>query len=172
MLAIVAGRRSAAGEVGVNVDFESFFRAEHPRLFRALFLLTGSAAEADDLAQEAMARVYERWGRVRAMESPAGYLYRTAFNLNRKRLRRLSRFRAPAARPVRDPADVAGDRARIRAILGSLPRAEREALVLVEWVGLDRSEAARLLGVRPGSLRVRLSRARARLAEMTEEEHA
>jgi DNA-directed RNA polymerase specialized sigma24 family protein len=60
-----------------ELDFEGFFRAEYPQLARAGYLLTGEAAEAEDLAQEAMARTFERWDRVRAMESPAGYVYRT-----------------------------------------------------------------------------------------------
>lgn len=40
------------------LSFEEFFQAEHVRLARALYLLTGSAAEADELTQEAMVRVY------------------------------------------------------------------------------------------------------------------
>jgi DNA-directed RNA polymerase specialized sigma24 family protein len=71
-------------------DFEGFFQVEYPQLARACYLLTGDAAEAEDLAQEAMARTFERWNRVRSMDSPSGYVYRTAFNLNQKRLRRLS----------------------------------------------------------------------------------
>jgi DNA-directed RNA polymerase specialized sigma24 family protein len=67
--------------------FEEFFQAEHVRLARALYLLTGSAADADELTQEAMVRVYERWDRVRQMDSPQGYLFRTALNLHRSRLR-------------------------------------------------------------------------------------
>ena len=53
-----------------ELDFEGFFRAEYPRLARACYLLTGEAAEAEDLAQEAMARTFERWNRIRAMDSP------------------------------------------------------------------------------------------------------
>jgi len=49
---------------GVTVlSFEEFLQAEHVRLARALYLLTGSTAEADELTQEAMVRVYERWDR-------------------------------------------------------------------------------------------------------------
>ena len=69
--------------------FEDFFHAEHERLFQALYLLTGDRFEADDLAQEALLRAYERWDRVGAMDSPAGYVYKTALNLNRSRLRAL-----------------------------------------------------------------------------------
>jgi DNA-directed RNA polymerase specialized sigma24 family protein len=45
-------------------------------------------------------------------------------------------------------------------------------LVLVEWYGMDQQEAAATLGIRPGSLRARLSRAKADLRRMLEDEHA
>src|ERR687884_501387 len=82
----------ADGRVDVSVaglDFEDFFRAEYERLARTCLLLTGDAAEGEDLAQEAFARVFERWERVRAMDSPVGYVYRSALNLHRKRVRHL-----------------------------------------------------------------------------------
>jgi DNA-directed RNA polymerase specialized sigma24 family protein len=46
------------------------------------------------------------------------------------------------------------------------------ALVLVEWLGMDHQEAATVLGIRPGSLRARLSRAKADLRGMLEAEDA
>lgn len=154
--------------------FEDFFYAEHVRLSRALYLLTGSDAEADDLTQEAMVRVFERWDRVQHMDSPQGYLFRTALNLHRSRLRRMAtRARhivAPAPSP--DPAEVAEDRDSLARALGSLPTGQREALVLVEWLGMDQQEAAATLRIRPGSVRARLSRAKADLRRMLEDEDA
>lgn len=60
------------GSPTIARSFEEFFEAEHVRLGRALYLLTGSTAEADELSQEAFVRVYERWDRVRDMTSPEG----------------------------------------------------------------------------------------------------
>ena len=71
-------RGAALGDVAEALGFEAYFQAEYPSLVRALYLLTGDQDEAEDLAQAAMARVYERWDRVRVMESPAGYVYRTS----------------------------------------------------------------------------------------------
>src|SRR5215831_10524331 len=79
-------------DVSISVEapsFRWFFEAEYVRLCEALYLLTGDAYEAEDLAQEAMTRALERWERVGTMDSPTGYVYRTALNLNRKRIRRL-----------------------------------------------------------------------------------
>jgi RNA polymerase sigma-70 factor (ECF subfamily) len=154
--------------------FEEFFQAEHVRLARALYLLTGSAAEADELTQEAMVRVYERWDRVRQMGSPQGYLYRTALNLHRSRLRwlasRARHFLQATASP--DPAEVVQSRDSLSRALASLPTGQREAVVLVEWLGMDQEEAATALRIEPGSVRARLSRAKADLRRMLEDEDA
>jgi RNA polymerase sigma-70 factor (ECF subfamily) len=143
-------------------SFESFFREHYASLVRALVVVAGDEAEAQDLAQEAFARALERWDRVRAMESPVGYVYRTAFNVNRNRLRHLVRslrHRAAAA-PEVDPATEVEARHEIRRVLARLPASQREALVLVEWLGLDAEEAGRVLGIEASSVRGRIHRAR------------
>ena len=154
--------------------FEEFFEAEHVRLARALYLLTGSALEADELTQEAMVRVYERWDRVREMGSPQGYLFRTAMNLHRSRVRWLaSRARhILQATPSPDPAEVVQSRDSLTRALASLPTGQRGAVVLVEWLGMDPQEAATALGIKPGSLRARLSRAKAALRQILEDDDA
>ena len=99
------------------------------------------------------------------LASPAGYVYRTAVNLHRNRLRRLARevrARRVPAQPA-DPADEASDLDDLRRALASLPAGQREAFVLVEWFGLSAAEAADVLRIKPGSVRVRLSRARTTL---------
>jgi RNA polymerase sigma factor (sigma-70 family) len=145
-------------------DFDSFFRAIYPRLVRAVLLLTGEIHEAEDISQEAMARVLERWDRVRSMESPEGYVYRTALNLHRKRFRSLARRqRRRVVLPV-PSADHAEDVVVSRDVLHavkSLPPTQREALVLVGWLGYSSEEAGTVLGIGPDSVRGRVHRARA-----------
>jgi RNA polymerase sigma-70 factor, ECF subfamily len=152
-------------------SFESFFRAEYTRLGRALYLVTGDAAEAEDLAQEAMVRVYERWDRLSVGPSPVGYLYRTALNLHRSRGRRLAVRIRHAARssPAADPLSAADDRDELGRMLSSLPETQRVALVLMEWLGMSADEASRALGIEPVSVRVRVSRAKAALRELAGE---
>jgi RNA polymerase sigma-70 factor, ECF subfamily len=145
-------------------DFDVFFDEEYTPLLRLMFAMTGSLVEAEELAQEAMTGAFERWDRVSAMASPAGYVYRTAVNLNRSRVRRLARplrwsrlsERSPDAEP-----EVIGS---LVAALSALPRGQREAVLLVEWLGLDASEAGRILGISPSSVRSRVHRAKAFLA--------
>ncbi len=63
-----------------RASFEGFFQEQHPRLFAALCLTTGSREEAGEIAQEAFVRILERWGRVSSLGDPPGYLFRTAMN--------------------------------------------------------------------------------------------
>jgi RNA polymerase sigma factor (sigma-70 family) len=148
-------------------DFGEFFGREYARLARACLLLTGSPAEAEDLAQDALARVYARWDEVGSMDSPEGYLFRTTLNLNRKRLRRLAvrtrHLRLLVTR--RDELDVAEERLDVLRAVVALPRGQREAVVLVEWLDLDINEVAELLGIAQVSVRGRLHRARRTLRE-------
>lgn len=148
-------------EIPEAIAFETFFHGEYPQLCRALVLLVGDAFEAEELAQEAMTRVLERWDRVREMDSPTGYVYRTALNLQRKRIRRLAvrARRVFADLPTDDPA-AAEDRHDVRRALASLPESQRAAVVLVDWLDMDAAEAAGVLGIKAGSVRVRLHRGR------------
>lgn len=147
-----------------DLGFSGFFAQHRERLFRACLLLTGNPTEAEDLAQEAMARVLERWDRVSLLDDPEGYLFRTALNLHRDALKRLlmaARRRVFGARVADDGATERS--LDIRRVLQSLPLAQRQALVLVEWLGYTAGEAAPILGIDAGSVRGRLHRARASL---------
>lgn len=160
------------GPVAKGLDFEEFFRAEYRGLVRALFLLTVDQSEAEELAQETMARVFERWERVRTMESPGGYLYRVAVNLNRQRLRHLGvrarRLIAMSVTPEAVPPPES--RAEIADAISSLPRGQQRAFMLVEWLGMTTEEAGAALRIRPASVRSQVHRARAALRERLRDE--
>jgi RNA polymerase sigma-70 factor (ECF subfamily) len=143
-------------------NFEAFFQAEHVRLLRALYLVTGDPHEAEELMQEAFVAVWERWDRVRAMAEPTGYLYRTAMNRFRSRQRRASRAakRVLVSGEPRDAFSDADDRDAVARALAALPERQRAALVLTELLGFDSIEAGRLLGVRDATVRSLASQAR------------
>jgi len=152
-----------------QADFADFFRAEYQTLLRAMYLISGSRDEAEELAQDAFVMACERWDRVREMDNPAGYVYRTAVNTRRSVARRL-RLAARRALSLRPPDVIAqsDDRDQIRRALEMLPVSQREAIVLVEWLGLTDAEAGRVLGVSAGAVRVRISRAKASLRPLME----
>ncbi|HEX9377356.1 MAG TPA: sigma-70 family RNA polymerase sigma factor [Actinomycetota bacterium] len=161
---------AVAAPVDAGVTFELFFEQERRRLWKVMYLLTGDGHEADEISQEAMVRVLERWDRVRAMASPAGYLYRVAFNLHRRsrRRRRLIARESPHEGSL-DPAATVAARVDVMRALAGLSMEQRQALVLVDFMDMSSEEAGRLLAIDPSSVRSRLQRARGVLRERLEE---
>jgi len=163
MMTIVAHEMPRAG---VAADFTAFFQAGYERLFQTLFLMCGNKDDAEDLAQEAMARAFERWDRVQAAETPMGYVFQIAFNLYRSRLRRIRRaLTRGGPAPAAAETNVGQIRVEVLEALSSLPRSQREALLLVEWLGFTAEEAGRILGIEASSVRGRIHRARTALRE-------
>jgi RNA polymerase sigma-70 factor, ECF subfamily len=161
--------------VGTALSFEGFYMANERRLFRALYVLTGSRDEAEDLAQHAFCRVWERWDRVAALDDPAGYLFRTAFNAHHSATRRAVRAARrvvdvvahSAPTPAPGPADLAADRDHVTRSLARLSPRQREAVVLTQLLDCDASHAGRIMRIRPATVRVLVSQARAVLARPT-----
>jgi RNA polymerase sigma factor (sigma-70 family) len=163
--------RSATGGFDAERTFEHLFFAEHERLFRALYLITGNSQESEELMQDAFLKVWERWDRVQHLENPAGYLCRTAINGARSRYRQALRTARNALTPglSEDPFAAADLRdGLVRALRTITPR-QRAALVLTELMDLPSEEAARALGVTAGTVRSLASQARAALRIQMEE---
>jgi RNA polymerase sigma factor (sigma-70 family) len=154
------------------VDFEAFYLAHRVRVFRALVVVTRDVHAAEEVAQDAFVRVWERWDRVRDMEDPAGYLYRTALNGWFQVHRRAARAarRVVALRQAVDPLEAVEDRDVLARRLLELPARQRAALVLTEYLDQDSAEAGRALGIRPGTVRRLASKGRAALRRGREEE--
>ena len=148
--------------------FEEFFDAERVRLFKVLFVMTGSRQEAEDLAQESFLRIWQRWDTVGALEDPVGYLHRIAVNLFRDHSRRaavaVKRAIKLAAPP--DAYEGSDDRSLAAQVLGGLAPRQRAALVLTEALGYSSDEAGKLLGIKGSTVRALSFQARAVLKEM------
>jgi RNA polymerase sigma-70 factor, ECF subfamily len=153
-------------------SFEQFFDAERTRLFGALAVMSGNRTEAEEVMQDAFLRVWERWDRVSEMESPEGFLYRTALNVYRKRLRRAAIAVRKATTLLPEDDSLGGVEARdeVARLLRGLTQREREAIVLTAYLGYAIEEAGELLGIRPNTVRVLTSRARATLRRQVMEE--
>jgi RNA polymerase sigma factor (sigma-70 family) len=159
------GETEAPSTLGEPLSFEDFYLAERPGLFGAIVMVTRSTTEAEELVQEAFVRLWERWDQVSAHPDPHGYLYRTAFNLDRQRRRRLRRAaaRLVAASDEPDAFDRADDLTALAAALGELSRRRRTAVVLMDLLGFDSDDAAELMGNRPATVRSLASQGRAEL---------
>lgn len=156
-----------ADELG---GFEDFFQAERDRLFRALCVITGSRHEAEDLAQEAFLKVWERWDRVGSMEDPAGYLHRTAMNTFRNRYRRTltTLRRSVGFSPPQDVYEVVEDRQVVSRALATLSPRQRAALILTEAFGYTAEDAGRMLGIKGSTVRALNFQARSALKQSRE----
>ena len=157
--------QATAEQASEPLDFEDFFRGEHVRLLRALYLVTGNRQEAEELTQEAFLRVWEKWPRVSAMEDPTGYLYRTAMNAFRSRARRARVAASKVLKPGSSReafADVENRDVVVRALASLTPR-QRAALVVTELLEYSNEEAAKILDVKPETVRSLASRGRSTL---------
>jgi RNA polymerase sigma-70 factor, ECF subfamily len=148
--------------VDARARFDSFFEDERERLFKALYFVTGNREDAEELTQEAFMRLWERWEDIDRIDDPTGYLFRVALNGFRMRRRRA----ATAIRklvPVTESSDgflEAEMRADVRQLLLGITPRQRAALLLVDLLGYSSEQAARILHVRPSTVRALATRGR------------
>ncbi len=138
--------------------FADFYRAQYPRLAGSLRAVCGDGDLAADLAQEAFARALLHWDRLRDYDQPAGWAYRTAFNLLRRHWQKAGRDEEPLIREV--PAtESEGDRVDLSRALATLPYRQRQAVVLRHVLDYSTEDVAGIMEISPGALRMTLHRA-------------
>ena len=146
-------------------DPAAFCEAVSGRLVAALVLYTGDRYLAEELAQEALTRAWERWDRVGAMESPEGWTFQTARNLaiSRWRRRGVERRAARAAAARADLVDDPAEGVAVRDAVASLPERQRATIVARFFLGLSVAETAVLLDCAEGTVKASTSHALERL---------
>lgn len=154
------------------------------RLVTVIARVAGSAADAEDLAQETFLKAFGAIGRFDGRSALFTWMYRIAVNTARDwvdhRRRRPAvplhgpegpRHDPPAPGPGPDEQAVrAEERAAVHRALARLPEPFRGTLVLREMEGLSYGEIAATLGVSIGTVESRIFRARTRLRALLEEE--
>jgi RNA polymerase sigma factor (sigma-70 family) len=141
--------------------FEAFYRENLARIVRACLLVTLDRAAAEDIAQEAFARTWARWGAIHGPDHAGGFVFKTAMRLCRRR--RVSPSLPAASTP--DEFDAALERTDVFAALRELPMRQRQSVVLRDWAGFEARDVARMLGMRESTVRVHLARGRASLRQ-------
>jgi RNA polymerase sigma-70 factor (ECF subfamily) len=160
--------RFAPGDLASDpAAFGAVLRDEDDRM-RALAykLLGGDRDRMDGARQDAYLRAYLALPRLRRDADVGTWLYRIVYNACIDELRR------DEGRPGPDDgtdAGVGGADATVRA-LAALPIDQRVTVVLVDGEGFDDVDAARILGVSPGTVASRLSRARAAMRDVPTDE--
>jgi RNA polymerase sigma-70 factor (sigma-E family) len=156
--------------------FDTFYRAEKPRVVAVVSSLTGDRAAAEDIVQEAFATAMRRWATVSGYERPGDWVKRVAVNRAISRFRRRqSESRALgrlAGRTGDDDIDLTSpspaqdhwDDDPLWAAVRKLPRRQAQAVVLVYVDDLSLERVAEILQCSVGSVKTHLHRARQRLA--------
>lgn len=167
-----------AGEAAVPRDageaVTALFRAHYAGLVRLAVLLVDDDGGAEDVVQDAFARLHRRWGRLRDEEAAYGYLRTAVVNGSRSRLRRLRtsrRYAEPQPGTAPSPEGdviVHEEHAAVRTALAALPRRQREVLVLRYYAGLTEADIAADLGVSRGAVKSHASRGIAALTRTLE----
>lgn len=131
-------------------ELEELSRIEWPRLVGALSLYLGDPVVAEEMAQEALARLCADWEKVCKMDSPGGWVHRVAINLANDRFRRIAAERRARRRldtqslPRAETSDAA-DAVAIRDAVARLPRRQKTAIVLRFFLDLSVDETSRLM---------------------------
>jgi RNA polymerase sigma-70 factor (ECF subfamily) len=145
-----------------QAEFESVFRATYPRLLRSSELLLGDREAAEDVAQEAFARLLVRLPM--EAERAERWVFKVARNLAVSRMRQVKRLRPLSEAAELDSWEVADERERqlrvLRRAIEDLPRRQREVLALRLYAELPYEQIARALGRTLGAVKQDLHRAR------------
>jgi RNA polymerase sigma-70 factor, ECF subfamily len=152
---------------GVTVDegFRSMYEAEFPNVFRAVALVCGNRATAEDATQEAFARALARWRRLRDAPWAAGWVTTTAINVARRQLRRRPIHPGNAVAEHDTDADLD-----VRAAVHRLPPRQQQAVALHYLLDLPIAQVASAMACDEGTVKTHLSRARMALARALEDD--
>jgi len=161
--------------------FEALVRSYQDRVYRLLFRMLGSAADAEDASQETFLNLHRHGHRFRGDARFSTFVYRVAANTALNRRRTLGRSRArieklaehqavghdlPVGPPAPDQSTFGRElREQVHQALGTLPEKLRLPLVLFDIEGLPYAEVSAVLGLAEGTVKSRIHRARSALRE-------
>lgn len=161
------------------MELEKAVEALAPGLLRYCMAVTGDRSLAEDVSQEALTALVDRWRRWGAPDSADAFVFSVARRragralAKRRLLAPLRRLRnGHSAEP--HPDVRASERQRLErtmAAMGRLSDRERQALLLVVIGGLSLKKAAGILRASESALKMRIHRARKRLTKLLEEHH-
>ncbi|GJF34752.1 RNA polymerase sigma24 factor [Kitasatospora sp. NE20-6] len=156
-------------------EYSAFYKSSFSLLVRQLYAMTGEFSEAQDAVQEAFVRGWERRARFSSDDGPPEAWIRTvAWRLAVSRWRRARRGRALERQRVQAlPQEASGpgpEHTALVAALRRLPAAQRQAIVLFHLCDLSLQQIAEETGAAAGTIKARLFRGRAALAEHLRDE--
>lgn len=175
-LTAIDGRRSPTAR------FAAIVQPHYEVLYRVAYRLTRSVHDAEDLAQEVCARAYPRLDELERLAQPRGWLLRVLYRLFVDSVRRYERRHVTSIDDVdsdsmvceqpspAEEADRALDRRRLGRAWQYLDEQQRALLALHDMEGYSLAELNELTGLKEGTLKSRLHRARVRLGKLLQRE--
>ena len=155
---------ATAGEVHQLASFDDLYRDEYGPMVRLARGLVDTQEIAEEIVQDAFAKVYERWNR---LESSGGYLRTAVVNGARSELRKREVRRRIGIRPFIPPQPE--DRDYLLDALDQLSPRQKTVLVLKFYADMTEKEIAQAIGVRPGTVKSATSRGLAELRKVVEQ---
>ncbi len=156
-------------------DFEEWHADVADQLTQRIAVSVGDPVLGRELAAEAFARAYDKWPRVAKMDSPSGWVYRTAVNLSRRAWRRRAIERRALAKlnsgltdlvlePHEEWVEIGGHHPEdLTDLIDQLPERMQTAIRLRYWDGLTEAEVAHHMNTSTGAASATLSSARRHL---------
>jgi len=148
------------GRTADDTRFAEIYAANFDALVRLASLLVDSAAAAEDIVQDSFAKLYTR---LETVATPQPWLRTTVVNACRNERRRLGTARRYGARLASPETATDQPVDELISSLRRLPDRQRAVVVLHYYVDLSEAEIAQILGMRIGTVKSALHRARARL---------
>lgn len=173
----VSDARAGSGPTDADAGVEQLYLAHWDRLVRLSVLLVHDQGAAEEIVQDALVAVHQRWDRLTDHAKALAYLRQAVVNRSRSALRHrgvvnryLARQSDPGHLPGADEAVMGASRRQlVLEALQRLPRRQREVLALRYYLDLSEAEIAETLGISRGAVKSHASRGAATLRPLLEE---
>lgn len=156
-------RLGRAGQAAES-DFDALYHEVWPKAVASAHRIVADRSVAEEIAQEAFTRAFERWPAVSRHPCPEAWVLRVALNLaisDRRRRRIPFRREEFSSHDERTAVGLM-----VREALVKLSAKQQQAVVLRYIGGCEEAEIAAAMGISQGSVKTHLSRGRSRLAEL------
>jgi RNA polymerase sigma factor (sigma-70 family) len=152
-------------------DIDELYTATYQRLVVQLYAICGDLPDAEDAVQEAFVTVLRKRGDFARVSNPEGWIRTVAFNRLRGGWRHAAVVRRyqPRVPGPQGSVEVGPEHVAIVTALSHVDEDQRRVVVLHHLADLGTAEIAEELGIPEGTVKSRLSRARARLAPLLDE---
>ena len=157
--------------VGVEDEYDSFYRAEFTRVVRTSYLIVHDRQRAEDIAQEAFIQLLTHWKKVSRYERPEAWVRRVAIRIASRSAKR-DRVRSTLEQEMDPPRPFAPRDQDLLEAIKRLPPQQRAAIALYYFEDRPLPEVAHILACSHAAAKVHVFNARKRLAAILGEEAA